>query len=182
MYVAIFGCTAINSKYHEEKAGSSATFSSAFSPASRVSARGRAGQERSPSPQTITMVLFNFIVAEEATPRFSTAQDQTPPRSARPPVLFSWKSDPACRPHFLQRCKVEAHSQPGTADDNDVLIVSSSPSFCASFLIPARRSLTAHLFFPTCWIWRRSSFFARCSPALTRRALRAASARRRLTP
>lgn len=60
-------------------------------------------QERSPSPQIINTrrwSFLNFIVAEEATPRFASAEDQTPPLISSTPssVLMEIR---ACLPATL---------------------------------------------------------------------------------
>lgn len=205
--MSIFGCNLKRGKKERERAES--TFSSSIHLSCHRSLerkilwihpdRVRGLERRSPSPQIIIQDdgPFNFIVAEgeEATPRFATAKgSNTLLWSARPPVLFSWKSDPASRPHFLQRCKVEAHSQPG----QHMMMMSWRScwfrlfSFCEfSFLYIfclvlffARSSLGSQTFIsePTCWIWRGALFSARCSAPFTRRVHRAASAPRRLTP
>lgn len=160
-----------------------------LSPASSVSPRGRTGQERSPSPQIITRGdgPFNFIVAEGATPRFSTAKDQTPPLISATPSFVLMEIRP-CLPATLSAEMQSWSAFPaGTTDDNDVLeelIVSFNPFFllCVSFFRSCAPLSDRSLFFPTCWIWCSASCFARCSAPFTRRALRAASARRRLTP
>lgn len=126
-----------------------------LSAASSVSPRGRTGQERSPSPQIITRGdgPFNFIVAEGATPRFSTAKDQTPPLISATPSFVLMEIRP-CLPATLSAEMQSWSAFPaGTTDDNDVLeelIVSFNPFFllCVSFFSFLRSALWPLTFLP----------------------------------
>lgn len=175
----------MNSKCREEKRDESFTHLSCHQ---RLPERkNRTGEKPLPADHHTRRCPFNFIVAEGATPRFSTAKDQTPPLISATPRFVLMEIRP-CLPATLSAEMQSWSAFPaGTTDDKDVseeLIVSFNPFFllCVSFFRSCAPLSDRSLFFPTCWIWRSASCFARCSAPFTRRALRAASAQRRLTP
>ena len=159
---------------------------------SRRSGQGAGGREAPPrrSPTQGDGPFLTSLLQEKRRPASPRPRIKQPLWSARPPVSVLMEIR-ACLPATLSaRMQSWSAFPAGTADDNDVLkgswafiVYSPFSAFLFFFLsffffFPPDRAL----FLPTCWIWRSASFSARCSAPFTRRVLRAASARRRLTP